>query len=138
MGSVIYYFILSPAKPPKTTAEPIQHRKPAREGIPFKSTFVKKRGPSPKAPKVITTENGERYIADEILIGFVVGTSEEEIKKWMEPYQLKIIAYHPSTGLAHLKLIENAPDILELIETLKQEGNPLIRYIEPNYVLTID
>ena len=105
-------------------------REPTQQRIPFKSTLVKKMKPAQEA----------QFASDELLIGFVIGTPEREILKWIKPYQLSLIDYNSLSGLAQLKIDKDAPykDVMTLIEILKQKKNPMVRYIEPNYIVTID
>lgn len=89
----------------------------------------------PLSRTVVENEQGHRMVADELLLSFKAGITEEEIGNLEKQYQLKLISYLPTIGLSRFQTAAGA-DLNQLKEQISKE-NANIRYSEENYVATL-
>jgi len=79
-------------------------------------------------------ESQPEYVEGEILVKFKDGVSQEEIQKFLSEYNLKVMEVIKSIEVYKLSL----PEGKGVKEVLKEiEGDPRIKYAEPNYLFKL-
>jgi len=135
---VLYWLKDSPPPFQKPLSEPVEQKRIPAQKSPLKSTFIKKIASGPKKIQIVKNSKGERYIADEIIVGFIVGTSLKDVENIAKQFQLTLLDYHSQTGVAQFKLNTSLYTVSEIINLIQKDHHPKIRYSEPNYVMTLN
>ncbi len=74
---------------------------------------------------------GPRFVADELLIGFRVGTRRDDFERLIREIGGSVVDSVPGVGV-YLVRLPLGSNILDLVAQLKR--NPLIAHVEPNYI----
>lgn len=92
---------------------------------------------APSTGKIVVNESGEEMYGDEVLAGFVPGTSVRRIQEIVSNENMQIIGHIPNLNVYQLRIPSGstASDVKKADKAL--QAYPEVEYAEPNYVIRI-
>lgn len=92
---------------------------------------------APSTGKLVADESGEEMYGDEVLVGFVPGTSVSRIQEIVSNENMQIIGHIPNLNVYQLRISGDSTtsDVKSAVAAL--QAYPEAEYAEPNYITRI-
>lgn len=90
-----------------------------------------------KRMHIVQERNGNRYLAQEVLMRFDKTYTKTDILRWADAYPIDLKSYDPQTGISRFEITQNNLSVKNLLYLIHEERNPNILFSEPNHVIEL-